>query len=181
MNVEDIIRTHIRFHLTQGFKEWQWLDIANSSADFSDDDIWVSRCCSTFDFFFQGICDMWDNLNRRSQIFAFTLFTQNFWVDFTRRYVRVFIEVHIHETLIVTQVKVSFCAIICHINFSMLVRTHCPWIDIDVRIKLLNGDFKATIFQKTTKTWRHNPFTNTWNHTTCDENILCHLPIISLF
>ena len=57
--------------------------ITNCTTNFSDDNIRVSCCSSAFDFFFQSVSDVWNNLDSCTKVFTFTFFTKNFAVDFT--------------------------------------------------------------------------------------------------
>ena len=175
VDIHNVVRTNISLHLTKCFKEWETFNIPNRTTNFSDNDIWISRCRCTLNLVFQSICDMRNHLNSRTKILPFTFLTQNFAVNLTSSHVRVFIKIDINKTFVVTKVKVSFSTIISNINFTVLVRTHCPWVNIDVRIEFLNRNLKTTILKQTSKTCSYNPFTNWRYHTTSDENIFCHV------
>ena len=47
-----------------------------------------------------------------------------------------------------SKVKVSFSTVICDENFSVLDWVHGSWIDVDVRVEFLNGDFVASVLQQ---------------------------------
>ena len=114
---------------------------------------------------------MRNDLDSCAKVLATAFFTKNFTVNFTSCHVGIFVEIDIDETFIVTQVQICLSPIICHKDFSVLVRTHGPRINIDIRIKLLNGYFETTIFQETAQTCCHNPFPNRRHHTTSYKNI----------
>jgi hypothetical protein len=52
------------------------------------------------------------------------------------------------ETFVVTKVEVSFAAVIKHIDLTVLVWAHCPWVDIDIRVEFLHFDAQPTRFEK---------------------------------
>ena len=147
MNVHHIVRTNVCLHLAQCFKERKAFNITNSTTNFSDNNIRICRSCSTFNFFFQRVCDMWNNLNSCSKVFPFTFFSKHFAINFTSCNIRILVKVNINKTFVVTKVKVCFSPIISHVNFTVLVRTHCPWVNINVRVKFLDGYLKPAIFQ----------------------------------
>ena len=83
---------------------------------------------------------MGDNLNCFSQVFAFSFFVENVPVYLAGCKIGVFIKVFINESFIVSKVKVSFGAIFSYKNLSVLIRTHCAGIHINIWIKLLRRD-----------------------------------------
>jgi len=174
VDVHNIISTNICFHLTKGFKEWKTFNITNCTTNFCDDNVRISCCRGTFDFFFQSVCDVWNNLDSCTKIFTFTFFTKNFAINFTSCYVRIFVKVDVNKTFIVTKVKVSFSTIVCHVNFTVLIGAHCTWVNVNIRVKFLDSYFKTAIFQKTTKTCSHDSLTDRRNNTTSNKNILSH-------
>ena len=46
------------------------------------------------------------------------------------------------------QVKVCLSAVLCYVNFSVLIRVHSAGINIDIRIQLLIGNFQPAAFQQ---------------------------------
>ena len=52
------------------------------------------------------------------------------------------------EALVVTEIKISLRTVIEHINFAVLERVHCPRINIQVRIKLLENHPQPTCFEQ---------------------------------
>ena len=114
---------------------------------------------------------MRNNLNSCPKVFSTAFLTKHFTINFTSCHVGIFVEIDIDETFIVTQVQICFSSVICHKNFPVLVRTHSSRINIDIRVKFLNGYLETTIFQETAQTCCHNPFPNRRYHTTSYKNI----------
>jgi len=46
------------------------------------------------------------------------------------------------------KIKVGLRAIVKHINFSVLIRRHGAWINVQVRVELLDSDAESTMFEK---------------------------------
>ena len=57
-----------------------------------------------------------------------------------------------------TQIKVGLSTVIGDKNFAVLIRAHCPRINIDIRIKFLDRYLIAAAFQQTSKRSRCDPF-----------------------
>ena len=47
-----------------------------------------------------------------------------------------------------TEIEVGLGAILGHIHFAVLIRTHSAGIDVDIRVELLGGDLQAARFQQ---------------------------------
>ena len=73
-----------------------------------------------------------------------------------------------------TQIKVGLSTVIGDKNFAVLIRAHCPRINIDIRIKFLDRYLIAAAFQQTSKRSRCDPFPQRRNYTACYKNIFRH-------
>lgn len=92
---------------------------------------------------------MGDNLYGGSQVFPLSFFIDHRLVDFACRHVGGFGQIFINETFVVSQIEIRFRAVISDKDLAVLVRTHGTGIDIDIRVKFLNGNFVPSVFQKT--------------------------------
>jgi hypothetical protein len=54
------------------------------------------------------------------------------------------------ETFVVAEVEVGLRTVFGDEDFAVLKRTHRAGIDVEVRIALLEGDFKTATFEETT-------------------------------
>jgi hypothetical protein len=52
------------------------------------------------------------------------------------------------EALVVTEIKISLRTVVENINLAVLERVHCPGIDIQVGIKLLENNPQPTCFEQ---------------------------------
>lgn len=91
---------------------------------------------------------MGDNLYGGSQIFPLSFFIDHRLVDFACRHVGGFGQIFVNETFIVSQIKIRFRAVISDKDLAVLVRTHGTGIDIDIRVKFLNGNFVPSVFRR---------------------------------
>ena len=63
------------------------------------------------------------------------------------------------EPFVMTQVKIGLHAVGRHIAFTVFIGVQCSWVDVDVRVELLDGDTIATSLQQLTDTGRYDTFT----------------------
>ena len=83
------------------------------------------------------------------------------------------------EPLIVAQVEIGLHTIHRHVALTMLVWVQRSWINIDIRIEFLNGNFVTTCLQQFANRRRYDALTKRGHHTTGYEYVLClHLYII---
>lgn len=94
---------------------------------------------------------MRDNLHGPTQVFAVALTLQYFGIDFTSREVTVLVQVDIDKPFVVTQIQVCFGTVIGYEHFTVLVRVHRTGIDVQIRVKLLNGNFETATLQQAAK------------------------------
>ena len=99
---------------------------------------------TTFDL----VRDVWHYLNGLSQIVAVALTVDDGLVDAPRGDAVVTRSLNACESLIVSQVEVCLHAICRHVAFAMLVGVQRPWVNVDIRVELLNGDFVAACLQQ---------------------------------
>ena len=92
---------------------------------------------------------MRDNLHRLSQISALTLLVQHVPVHLAGGQVGVLVQIFVNKALVVTKVEVSFRAVVRHEHFAVLIRTHRTGVNVDIRIKFLDGNAQTAAFQQT--------------------------------
>ena len=94
---------------------------------------------------------MRDDLHGLSEIVTTALSSQHGLVDAASSGVAIAAQRLVDKALVVTKDKVGLAAIIGDEHLAVLERVHRARIDIDVRIKFLHGDPKATHLQQTTE------------------------------
>ena len=137
--------------LTDRFQEWLTLDITHSTAYFDDGNVSfifvVIAVKTTFDL----ICNMRDNLYRTSAEISPALFVKNGPVNLSGGNVGILGQALIDKTFIMSQIQVCLCTIVCNKDFSVLDWVHGTWVNIDIWVKFLHGDFIAAGLQETSK------------------------------
>ena len=87
---------------------------------------------------------MRDHLNRGAKIVPAALLGDHVAVNSPRRAIIELSHPGADEALIVPQVKIGLSAVVGHVNFTVLERTHRARIHVDVGIELYHCDFQAT-------------------------------------
>ena len=140
VNVEAVVAAKLRLELANGLKEGQAFNIAHGAADFDDSNIgrvFAFRKGEHHAFDFVG--DVRNNLHRAAQIVAATFLGDNLIVNGTRSGVVLARHGHVEIALVVPEVQIRFRAVIGNKYLAVLERVHGAGVNIDVRIKLLNG------------------------------------------
>ena len=135
---EDTVR--ILFDLTDGFHERGTLNVANGTTHLSDDEIQLLAFLvftkhATLDL----IGDMWHHLDGLSQVVAVTLTVNDRLVDASCCYRVVSCCVNASEALVVSEVQVCFHTVHSYVALTMLVGIQRTWVDVNVRVELLDG------------------------------------------
>src|SRR4029077_16531348 len=123
-------------------------DVADSAADFDDDD--VDTFGDAFDAAFDFVGDVRNDLDSFAEVVAATLFGENGFVDSAGRPVIVASKLGVGEAFVGAKVEESFRSVFGKESFAGLVGGHGAGIDIQVRIAFLNGDLETTAFEETT-------------------------------
>src|SRR5689334_18527 len=174
MHVERVLAAHVGAHLAHGFEKRLRLNIAHRPTDFYEYDVRASRFGDQANTLFDFIRDVRDDLNRAAQIVAAPLFGDDLRVDLTGGDVAHPAEVGVNEALIVTQVQVRLRAIVQHVDFAVLIRTHSAGVHVDVRVKFLDGDVEAACFEQPPNRRSGDSLANGTDHPTGDEDVFSH-------
>ena len=158
VDVQDVIAADFLLDLADSFQERQAFDVADSTADFGDDDVRIVIVADAVDAVLDFIGDVRDDLDSMAQIVAAPFFLQDRPVDLAGRDVGVLAEVNVDEAFIVTEVEVRFRAIVGDEDFAVLVRAHRARVDIDIGVKLLDRDLVAAVLQQTAQRCCCNAF-----------------------
>ena len=108
-----------------------------------------------------------------------TFFLKNRPVNLTGCHIGIFVKAFINESLIVSQIQICLCTVICYKDFSVLNRVHSSRININIRIKLLHGHLVTSRFQKTSQRRCCDTFSKTGNNSSCDKYVFnCHFDFL---
>ena len=129
--------------LADGLKKRQTLYIAYCAADFNKNNVCgFVEGYAALDF----VCDVRNNLNCLTAVNALSLVCENGVVNAAGGYVAVLRKTLVNKSLVVTEVKVCLCTVVGNKNLTVLYRVHCAGVNVEVRVKLCNGDFESPCF-----------------------------------
>ena len=151
MNIQGISRSNFQSDLPYGFKERLAFNVSNCASDLTDEDVRIIVPYCGIDEFLDLIGDVGNDLNRLAQIFSPAFLIQDIPVYSARGEIGISVQIFVDESFIVTEIQIGFSTVFGNEHFAMLVRRHGSRVNIDVGIKFLRGDFKASGFQKTAK------------------------------
>ena len=137
MDVQGILTPHIAAHLAQRFQEGQRFNIANRAAHLDQHDLGARGALHLGNAALDLVGDVRDDLDRAAQIITAPLLTDHLGIHLAGGHIADPVQADVNEAFIVTQVQVSFSAVIQHVHFAVLVGAHGAWIHVDVGIQFL--------------------------------------------
>ena len=140
VNVEAVVAPKVRLELANGLKEGQAFNIAHRTADFDNRNVWrVFTFRKGEHHSFDLVGDVRNNLHGAAQVIAATFLGDNLIVNGTRSGVVLARHGHVEIALVVPEIQIRFRAVVGNEYLAVLERVHGAGVNIDVRIKLLNG------------------------------------------
>ena len=88
---------------------------------------------------FDLLGDVWDHLDRFPQKFTAAFLFDHRQVYLAGGVIRVPGQRAVSKPFVVPQVQIGFTAVVQHVDFTVLVRTHRAWIDVDIRVQFLHS------------------------------------------
>ena len=149
MNQRRIAITELIAQLTYRLNVRQRLDIAHRTTDLGNDHIVALLSRQQLNATLDLVGNMGDNLNGLAHILATTLLVDYTLVDLTRRNRIRTRRRDRRKTLIVAQIEVSLRSVVGNIALAVLVRIQRTWIDVDIRVALLDCNRIAACLQQT--------------------------------
>ena len=169
----DVVATLLEPELPDRLEEGLALDIPHRSAELADDDIDI-LVIHVLDASLDLVGDMGDHLDSRTEIVSTPLLGDHLVVDLASRIVRIPGQLGVGETFIVAKVEIRLGSILCDVDLAVLVRTHGPGVDVDVRIQFLKGDLEAMALQQQPDRACGESLAKRGNHPSRNEDILGH-------
>ena len=136
------------FELPDTFQERQALDITHGTTDFCNHEVIVVFLAEQHHIALDFIGDVRYHLYGLAQIVASALLVDDRLVDAACGEVVGLAGLYAREAFIVPQVKVSLMSVGCHIALAMLIRVKCTRVNVDIRVKLLDGDVVSSCLKK---------------------------------
>ena len=143
MDEQAVLISHLQSDLAHSLQKRLGFNIPDGPSDLCDHHVRICLFSHAVHEFLDLIGNMRDHLDRGAQVFSSPLFVENVPVDLSGCQIGVLVQVLVNEPLIVAQIQVGFRPVLGHIYLSVLVRTHGPRIDIDIRIQLLGRHLQA--------------------------------------
>src|SRR5262249_51372136 len=155
-------------------EERQTLDIANRAANLDQDkiDAFISAQNKLFD----RIGDMRDDLDRCAEVIAPAFSGDDLLIDPSRRNIVLAHRRPPREALVMTEIEIGLCAVLGYKNFAVLIGTHRPGIDIEIRIELAQPDTVAARLQQRPERRRREPLAKRRHHAAGNEDKPRHGP-----
>src|SRR3989338_8815691 len=133
MDKQGTLMPQLDTHLANSLQKRQRLDITDSSANLNHGHVISIR--AQLDTALDLIGNVRNHLHCCAQIIAMPFFLNYVFIDTPRRKIISFSHGRADETLIMSQIKISFSPIMGDKNLTMLKGTHSPRIDINIRVE----------------------------------------------
>ena len=101
---------------------------------------------------------------------ALPLAGDHFAVYLARGHVGRLAQVHVYKALVVPEVQVRLPAVPGDEDFAVLIRGHCPGVDVEVRVQLQDGDGDAAALKYPADGGDAHALADGANDTACHEN-----------
>ena len=133
------VLAQLPLQLTDAFQIGEGLDIAHRTADFSDDKVKFILVAQQLDVALDFVGDVRNDLDGLAQVVTPALLVDDTLVDASGCDVVCLGRLYAEETFVMPQVKVGLVAVYGDITFAVLVWIQGTRVDVDVRVKLLDG------------------------------------------
>ena len=143
MNVKPVFLSYLLPHLTDSLQKRLALDVADGAADFRNYNVGVGLFADGVNKALDLVGDVRNHLNSFAEVLALALLCEHIGIDLARGEVGVFVQILVDKTLVMSEVKVCFRAVLGDINLAVLIRAHGAGVNVDVRVKLLRRDLQA--------------------------------------
>ena len=174
MDITCVVPAHFQANLSDRLKEGLAFNIADCTADLSNNDVCVGLFTDPVNKPFDFISNVGNRLHCGAKVSSLPLLLDDVCVYFAGGQVGVLVQILINEPLIMAQVQIGFRTVFGHVHFTMLIRTHGSGVRIDIRIQLLGRNFYPSCLQQPSQGSCRNAFAQTRNHTAGNKNILRH-------
>ena len=162
MHEHDPFAADLVADLADGLEERQAFDVAHRAADLDQDEILVLGVGENE--FPDRVGDVRDHLHRGAEVFAAPFPGDDARVDAAGRDVVGLLGIDAGEALVVAEIEVGFGPVVGHEHLAVLVGTHRPRIDVQIRIELAQADPIAAGLQQRTQRRRRKTLTKRGNH-----------------
>ena len=163
---------YLMLELTDGLQKRLAFNISDRAAYLNNGNLCVRGCKIAVKTALNFIGNMGDNLYGASAEISAALLLQDGPVNLTRGNVGIFRQTFVDEALIMSKIQIGLGAVIGNKHFAVLYRIHGTRININIRIKLLHGNFVAACLQQTAQGSCGDAFSKARNYTASDKDVL---------
>ena len=139
MDINGIFPAHLCAYLPDSLKEWGGLDIAHGAAYLGDNDVGVGLLAHTVHLVLYLIGDVWDHLNGAAEIVTPSFLVENGPVNLSCGNIGVDGKIFVNKSLVVTQVKVCFGAVVGNEDLAVLIGGHCSGVNVYIGVEFLKS------------------------------------------
>src|SRR6185436_12286181 len=172
VDIEHVLAAHVIWHLANRFEEGQALDVADRPADLHD--CHVHPLGDAHDGLLDLVGDVGHYLHRPTEVVAATLFHDHRVIDPACRVIVLFGEGERRIPFIVAEVEVCFRTVVRYVDFPVLIGIHRAWVDVDVGVKLEEGDLQPATLKQVANRGRGKPLPQGGDGSARDKNKLAH-------
>src|SRR5580698_4434466 len=141
VEIDTVAAAELDTELADGFQERQRFDIADCATDFDHADI--RAVGAELDAALDLVGNVRDDLHGRAEIIAAALLRDDALVNASGREVAVTSGDRAQKTLVMTEIEISFSAVLRDEHFTVLKRAHGARIDVDVGVEFDHRDLEA--------------------------------------
>ncbi len=146
MNQNGIFMSHFMLKLADGFQKGLTFNVAYCASYLNNGNFCVFCGEISMKTAFDLVGDVGNDLNRTASEVAAPFFLKHAPVDFSGGHIRIFGEIFVNESFIMSQVQIRLRTVVCDEYFPVLNWIHGSWVNINVRVKFLHSDLIASCF-----------------------------------
>ena len=120
------------------------------------------------------VCNVRDHLHGLPEKLAAAFLLDHRLIDLAGRVVRVAREWAAGESLVMPQIEIGLRAVVQHVDLAVLVGTHRPGVDVQIRVELLHADRQPAPLEEHADRSRRQSLAERADDATGDEYVLGH-------
>ena len=178
MNKEAVFGADLKRDLAHRLNKRLRLYIAYRSADFGYNNVRTGLSAYSVNKILYLVCYMRYDLNGGAEIFSPALLIEHLPVDLAGGKVGILVQILVYKTLVMSEVKVGFGAVLGDVNLSVLIRAHGARVNIYIRVELLRRHLKPAAFKKPAERRRGYSLAETRNNASGNKYIFSHYSLL---
>ena len=181
MDKNTVIPSYLKRRLPDSLEEWCGLNISYGAAYLGYDDVGVTALADAVKPFLYLVGDMWNDLDRASEIVSPSFLIQYCPVYLSGSDIGIYRQVLVNKSLVMSQVKVGLGTVLGHKDLAVLIRGHSTRINIYIGIELLYSDTAAASFKQSSQRGCGDALAESGNDSSCDKHVFSRHIYSSIF